>query len=128
VADWRNTLDPRGCKSLFPQSDLLEEDDEPEWKDKELSLWDSSELDPEEGDYARVLQLINEFLPVKEMAGRLVSVPELQQFGLVGNQKMDAFLGTAFSNRVAESKASNDSVREQRGPRRRKPVPRKVNH
>jgi hypothetical protein len=116
------------AKVFFRKANLPEEDDEPEWKDKELSLWDSSDLDPEEGDYARVLQLINEFLPVKEMAGRLVSVPELKQFGLVENQKLDALLETAFSNRVAQAKSSNASVREQHEPRRRKPGPRKVNH
>jgi hypothetical protein len=115
------------AKVFFRKANLPEEDDEPEWKDKEISLWDSSDLDPEEGDYARVLQLIDEFLPVKEMAGRLVSVPELKQFGLVENPKLDAFLETAFSNRGAKPKSSNDSVREQREPRRRKPGPRKVN-
>jgi hypothetical protein len=115
------------AKVFFRKANLPEEDDESEWKDKELSLWDSSDLDPEEGDYARVLQLIDEFLPVKEMAGRLVSVPELQQFGLVENRKLDAFLETVFSNSVAQTKSSNDSVREEREPRRRKPGPRKVN-
>lgn len=40
------------------------------WKDHEPKYRDScSELDPEEGDYARVLQLIDEYLPVKELAG-----------------------------------------------------------
>jgi len=67
------------------------------WKDDEPKYWDSSsEFDPEEGDYARVLQLINEFLPVKELAGRLVGVPVLRQFGLVENEKADHYLATAF--------------------------------
>ena len=47
-------------------------------------------------DYARVLQLINEFLPVKELAGRLIEVPVLRQFGLVENEQVDSFLARAF--------------------------------
>ena len=30
----------------------------------------ASETDPEEADYVRVLQVINEYLPFKELAGR----------------------------------------------------------
>jgi hypothetical protein len=67
------------------------------WKDDEPKYCDSySEVDPEEGDYARVLQLINEFLPIKELAGRLIGVPVLRQFGLVENKQVDCFLATAF--------------------------------
>src|SRR5512141_3249943 len=54
-------------------------------------------FDPDEGDYARVLNLINEFLPVKEMVGRLLSAPVLRQFGLIENEKVDKFLATVFS-------------------------------
>ena len=43
-----------------------------------------------------MLQCINEFLPVKELAGRLIEVPVLRQFGLVENEKVDQFLATAF--------------------------------
>jgi hypothetical protein len=46
--------------------------------------------------YARVLQLINELLPIKELADRLVGVPLLRQFGLVENEHVDSFLATAF--------------------------------
>ena len=56
-----------------------------------------SAIDPDEGDYARVLEIINEFLPVKEMAGRLIGAPVLRQFGLIENEKMDNFLATVFS-------------------------------
>ena len=67
------------------------------WKDGDLKYRDSfSEIDPEDGDYARVLQVINEFLPVNELAGRLVGVPVLRQFGLVENEAVDCFLATAF--------------------------------
>jgi hypothetical protein len=44
-----------------------------------------------------VLQLINEFLPVKEMAGRLIGAPVLRQFGLIENEKVDRFLAIVFS-------------------------------
>jgi len=66
------------------------------WKESEHKPWESSEIDPEEGDYAKVLQAINEFLPVKELAGRFIHVPVLRQFGLVENEKVDGFLATAF--------------------------------
>jgi hypothetical protein len=67
------------------------------WKESELKAWDSSDdIEPEEGDYAKVLQAINEFLPVKELAGKLIHAPVLRQFGLVENEKVDGFLATAF--------------------------------
>ena len=67
------------------------------WKEGDLKYSDSNpEVDPEESDYAKVLQLINEFLPVKELAGRMIEVPVLRQFGLVENEKLDNFLATAF--------------------------------
>lgn len=61
-----------------------------------------SAFDPEEGDYARVLQIINEFLPVEEMAGRVIGVPVLRQFGLVENESVDRFLATMFSKTPKE--------------------------
>jgi hypothetical protein len=68
------------------------------WKESELKSWDlSDDIDPEEGDYAKVLQAINEFLPVKELAGRMIHLPVLRQFGLVENEKVDGFLATAFA-------------------------------
>ena len=56
-----------------------------------------SSVDPEDADYARVLQLINEFLPVDEFAGRVVNVCVLRDFGLVETERVDNFLATAFS-------------------------------
>lgn len=64
------------------------------WKD---SKDESDDIDPEEADYAKVLQAINEFLPVKELAGRLIHLPVLRQFGLVENEKVDGFLASAFA-------------------------------
>ena len=66
-------------------------DAEPKYKDS------YSEIDPEDADHARVLQLINEFLPVNEFAGRVVNVSVLRDFGLVENKRVDDFLATAFS-------------------------------
>ena len=68
-----------------------------DWKHNEPKYRDSfSEIDLDEADYAQVLEVINEFLPVKEMAGRLIGVSVLRQFGLVQNEKVDCFLSTAF--------------------------------
>lgn len=67
------------------------------WKDPEFKFWDSDEIEPDEASYARVLERINEFLPVKEFTGRIISVPELRQFGLVENEKVDQFLATVFA-------------------------------
>ena len=54
-------------------------------------------VDPEDADYARVLKLINEFLPVRQFAGRIVNVNMLREFGLVDNQRVGALPATAFS-------------------------------
>ena len=56
-----------------------------------------SSVDPEDADYERVLQLINEFLPVNEFAGRVVKASVLRDFGLVENERVDNFLAAAFS-------------------------------
>ncbi len=67
------------------------------WKDSEPKYRDSfSDIDPEDGDYARVLELVNEYLPVKELAGRLIGLPVLRQFGLVENEEADHILAAAF--------------------------------
>src|SRR3974390_2931222 len=66
-------------------------------KEKEQVYRDSySEVDPEEADYVRMLQRINEFLPVKELAGRPFGTPVLKQFGLVDSEAWDKFLAIAF--------------------------------
>lgn len=79
----------------LPEDEAIEQNEA--WKNKESAYRDSfSELDPEEGDYARVLQLVNEFLPVNELAGRLIGVSVLRQFGLVENDQVDGFLASAF--------------------------------
>ena len=89
------------ARLYFRQTTLVENNEvqsDGSWKQDEPHYRDSySELDPDEGDYARVLDVINEFLPVNEMAGRLIGLPVLRQFGLVDNEKVDNFLATVFS-------------------------------
>ena len=55
-----------------------------------------SEIEPEDADYARMLLVVNEFLPVKELAGRFIRAPVLKQFGLIENEQADRFLADVF--------------------------------
>lgn len=64
---------------------------EPKYKDS------YSSLDPEDADHARVLRCIDEFLPVREFAGRIVNVSVLREFGLVDNEQADNALAAAFA-------------------------------
>jgi hypothetical protein len=112
--------------TTLPEDAVLKEnggkEDEPKYRDS------YSEVDPDEGDYARVLELINEFLPVKEMAGRLIGVPVLRQFGLVENEKVDSFLATIFSKNQEPAERPLNLTNQQRVQRRekaRKPQMRK---
>ena len=90
-------------------------------KDDEAVYRDSySDIDPDEGDYARVLQIINEYLPVNEMAGRLIGVPVLRQFGLIENDKMDSFLAIVFSKSSETAEGPPNATNRQRVQRRDK--------
>jgi hypothetical protein len=82
--------------------------DEPRYRDS------CSWFDPEEGDYARVLERINEFLPVQEMAGRLIGVPVLRQFGLIDNEKGDKLLASVFSRSPESDESSLNEVKKRR--------------
>lgn len=88
------------AKVFFRRADLPDDaeiDANGDWRALEANYKDSfSEVDPEEGDHARVLQVIDEYLPVKEFAGRLIGVAVLKQFGLVENERVDGFLASAF--------------------------------
>ena len=77
---------------LRPAGPFSIEETAPTWKDR--GIFDSDDL--EAADYVRVLHRIDEFLPVKELAGRLIGVPVLRQFGLVESEKVDNFLTAAF--------------------------------
>src|SRR5438094_1159773 len=110
---------------LYFRRTTLSEDDEVQengvWKDDEPQYRDSySAIDPDEGDYARVLQLIDEFLPVKEMAGRLISVQVLRQFGLIENEKVDNFLLAAFSKAPGRAERSLSVASQHQVQRRQK--------
>jgi len=112
------------ARLYFRCTTLSEEDEVQEngvWKEDEPAYRDSySEIDPDEGDYARVLQLVNEFLPVREMAGRLIGVQVLRQFGLIESEKVDNFLAAVFSKRPARADRSLTATNEQRVQRREK--------
>jgi len=82
------------AKLYFRKSNDEDEDDDGEdWKGEKTG---AAEVDLEEVDYAQVLQYIDHFLPVRELAGRPVSLEVLRQFGLVDNEKVDHFLASAF--------------------------------
>lgn len=100
------------ARIFFRRANVSEDtNSEPEkvWDEDDMKYVDSfSEADPDEADHAKVLQHINEFLPVKELVGRVIDVPTLRQFGLAENDKLDSFLATAFapSERSDEVQAS----------------------
>jgi hypothetical protein len=81
--------------------------DESDWRKADiLCAGGSAEVDPDEADYLRVLQLINEFLPVNESVGRLLEVAELRQLGLVDAEHLDRFLATAFARPAGAEETS----------------------
>jgi hypothetical protein len=95
-------------------SDTGEANENETWKESDLKYMDSfSETDPEDYDYVKVLHLINEFLPVKELAGKIINVPTLRLFGLVENEKLDRFLATAFG-KPQESDGSPGDPKQKR--------------
>lgn len=68
-------------------------------------------VDPEDADYARVLQLIDEFLPVREFAGRVISVSVLREFGLVENAQVELLLATALAKpRIPKAKLIREKL------------------
>ena len=87
------------AKVFFRRVDASELNDvklvEP-WNDPDADFDAPEEASPAEDEYARVLEHINEFLPVKEMAGRMIGVPVLRQFGLVDNEAMDQLLSSTI--------------------------------
>ena len=61
-----------------------------------------------------MLQIIDEYLPVKEMAGRLIGVPVLRQFGLIENEKVDSFLAAVFSKCPETAEGPSNATNQQR--------------
>ena len=91
------------AKLYFRKSSKEDDDEDNEdWKDEKS---EDSEVDLEELDYAQVLQYIDHFLPVKELAGRPIDREILRQFGLVDNEKVDHFLASAFAKREIGNEA-----------------------
>jgi hypothetical protein len=82
------------------------------WSDEDLEYVDSySEADPEEASHAQVLHYINEFLPVRELVGRMIDVNTLRQFGLIGNEKLDHFLASSLGSTAACGEAQPKSIK-----------------
>jgi hypothetical protein len=106
------------ARVFFRRVAVSEDDDadkDETWNETELKYSDSYvETDPEDADYAEMLKAIDEFLPVKELAGRPIKVPVLRQFGLVENEKLDGFLNAAFGKRQEPDQGSAGKANEQR--------------
>jgi hypothetical protein len=102
------------AKVFFRRANHPEADDigpEKVWSENDLQYVDSySEADPEEACHAQVLHYINEFLPVRELAGRIIEVRTLRQFGLVGNEKLDHFLAATLGPAPASSEEAATTV------------------
>ena len=78
------------------------------WNEDDLKYSDS-DADPDEVAHTRLLQIINEYLPVKELAGKVIDGATLRQFGLMENEKLDQFLVSAFSARpIHDEKAGGE--------------------
>ena len=85
------------------------------WQDSYSEYPDSSSAtDADETDYVAALRVINEFLPVKELAARPIHVPTLQRFGLVKNETLDRFLAVAFGNPQESAEDSSGVPNENR--------------
>jgi hypothetical protein len=109
----------RNDARMFFRHVVLPDDSEVEeeyaWKGGEPKYIDSfSETDPEDADYVKMLQLINEFLPVKELAGKVINRSVLRQFGLVENEKLDRFLATAFGKSQEQNENSANEPKQKR--------------
>jgi hypothetical protein len=106
------------ARIFFRRVDMAETNDADEnevWKESDLKYMDSfSEADPDDSDYVKVLRLIDEFLPVRELAGKVINVPVLRQFGLVENEKLDRFLATAFGTPKESGGNSLNEPRQKR--------------
>jgi hypothetical protein len=100
------------ARLFFRRANLTEEAEvhpDKTWNDRELQYADSfSEADPEEAVHAQVLRYIDEFLPVRELAGQIIDVRTLKQFGLVGSDKLDLLLAATLG---PESTPTDETVK-----------------
>lgn len=103
------------AKVFFRRANLVEDAEtcsEKVWNECDMQYVDScSEANPEEANQAQVLHYINEFLPVREFAGRIIDVRTLRQFGLVGNEKLDHFLATTLGPAPVSSEEAAKAVK-----------------
>jgi hypothetical protein len=95
--------------SFRPAGPFVADDAVTVWKDR--SFFDDDDM--EKDDYVRVLQAINEFLPVKELAGRPVEMSVLKEFGLVDNAKVDDLLAIAFGREKERSQKLQPTVKKE---------------
>jgi len=95
--------------SFRPAGPFVTDDAVTVWKDR--SFFDDDDM--EKDDYVRVLQAINEFLPVKELAGRPVEMSVLKEFGLVDNAKVDDLLAIAFGREKERSQKLQPTVKKE---------------
>jgi hypothetical protein len=90
------------------------------WKTGMVKYADSfSEANPCDADYAQVLQFINEYLPVKELAGKVITSKMLREFSLVDSEEFDRFLAAAFG-KPREQNGNGNSTNEPRQKRTRR--------
>ena len=92
-----------------PAGPFAADDASTAWKDRSFFRDD----DIEEADYVRVLQAINEFLPVKELAGRPVEVAVLKEFGLIDNEGVDGLLATALGRAKERGEKPRTSTKKE---------------
>ncbi len=71
--------------------------EEEPWTELSAKFHDlTGESDLDEVDHARVLELINEYLPAKEFAGRRLTPAEQRQFGLIESAQLDQLLASTL--------------------------------
>lgn len=92
-----------------PAGPFIDADAYTGWTDR--SFCDADDM--EEEDYVRVLHAINEFLPVKELAGRPVEASVLKEFGLIDNEGVDGLLATAFGRAKERRETSRTSTKKE---------------
>ena len=92
-----------------PAGPFVADDASTGWKDR--SFCDADDM--EEEDYVRVLHAINEFLPVKKLAGRPVEASVLKEFGLIDNVEVDGLLATAFGRAKERCESSRTSTKRE---------------
>lgn len=98
------------------EPEVSEENQATSWKGKSPAQSQSTvETDPNEADHARVLEIINEFLPVRELAGRVIDTSALRQFGLVDCEATDRFLAEAFGKVRMERRRPAGSQAQPKG-------------